>query len=123
MYKTKFHWLGQTNRHSQKYITRNGFFGADSSKDWVDSCLADVALAFKYNKPAVISSHRVNFTGSLDNRNRDYGNKQLTNLLKKITSNWPQVEFLTSSELGKELSKMLSTLKKTLSIFLLENQS
>jgi hypothetical protein len=106
MYKTKFHFLGQTNRYGQKYITRNCFFEpSDPSKDWVDSCLADVALAFKYKKPAVISSHRVNFTGSLDSRNRDYGNKQLTNLLKKITSNWPQVEFLTSSELGKELSK------------------
>ena len=104
--KTKFHWLGQTNSHGQKYITRNCFFEpSDHSKDWVESCLADITLAFKYKKPAVISTHRVNFTGSLDSLNRDDGNKKLAALLKKITNNWPNVEFLTSSELGKELSK------------------
>ena len=99
--KTKFHWLGQSNRHGQKYITRNCFFEpSDSSKDWVDSCLSDIELAFKYKKPAVISSHRVNFTGGLDKRNREFGNQQLANLLKNITQKWPEVEFMTSSELG-----------------------
>ena len=104
--KTKFHWLGQTNIHGQKYITRNCFFEpSDHSKDWVESCLADITLAFKYKKPAVISTHRVNFTGSLGSLNRDDGNKKLAVLLKKITNNWPNVEFLTSSGLGKEIHK------------------
>ena len=99
--KTKFHWLGQTNSYGQKYITRNCFFEpSDSSKDWVESCLSDIEMAFKYKKPAVISSHRVNFTGGLDIKNRKFGNQQLANLLEKITRKWPGVEFLTSSELG-----------------------
>jgi len=103
--KTKFHWLGQVNRHGQKYITRNCFFEpSDFSKDWVDSCLADIELAFKYKKPAVISSHRVNFTGSLDRKNREFGNQKLAMLLKNITNKWPDVEFLTSSELGNLIS-------------------
>ena len=102
--KTKFHWLGQTNSHGQKYITRNCFFEpSDSSKDWVDSCLSDIELAFKYKKPAVISSHRVNFTGGLDKKNREFGNQQLAILLKKITIKWPYIEFITSSELGANL--------------------
>ena len=104
-FKTKFHWLGQTNRHVQKYITRNCFFEpSDSSKDWVNSCLSDIELAFKYKKPAVISSHRVNFMGGLDKKNREFGNLQLAMLLKSITNKWPDVEFMTSSELGRELN-------------------
>tara|TARA_B100001175_G_scaffold173947_1_gene147649 strand:- start:19369 stop:20472 length:1104 start_codon:yes stop_codon:yes gene_type:complete len=99
--KTKFHWLGQSNTDGQKYITRNCFFEpSDSSKDWIESCFADIKLSFKYKKPAVISSHRVNFTGRLDKKNREFGNHQLTILLKKITSKWPDIEFMTSSELG-----------------------
>ena len=102
--KTKFHWLGQTNSHSQKYITRNCFFEpSDHSKDWVNSCLSDIELAFKYKKPAVISSHRVNFTGGLDEKNREFGNLQLDNLLKNIIEKWPDVEFTTSSDLGGNL--------------------
>jgi len=102
--KRKFHWLGQTNSYGQKYITRNCFFEpSDHSKDWVNSCLSDIELAFKYKKPAVISSHRVNFTGGLDKKNREFGNHQLAILLKKITIKWPHVEFITSSELGNYL--------------------
>jgi hypothetical protein len=104
-FKTKFHWLGQTNRHGQKYITRNCFFEpSDSSKDWVDSCLSDIEIAFRYQKPAVISSHRVNFTGELDSKNREFGNQQFFKLLTKITNKWSDVEFLTSSELGQILN-------------------
>jgi len=102
--KTKFHWLGQTNRHGQKYITRNCFFEpSDHSKDWVESCLSEIKMAFKYKKPAVISSHRVNFMGGLDKKNREFGNLQLAMLLKSITNKWPDVEFMTSSELAKKL--------------------
>lgn len=105
-FQTKFHWLGQSNINGQRYITRNCFFEpSDSSKNWVETCLADIRLAFKFKKPAVISSHRVNFIGGLDKKNRELGNYKLEQLLKKITHNWPHVEFLTSSEIGKELSK------------------
>jgi hypothetical protein len=102
--KTKFHWLGQTNSFGQKYITRNCFFEpSDHSKDWISSCFSDIEMAFKYNKPAVISSHRVNFVGGLDNKNREFGNQQLAKLLEKITTKWPSVEFLTTSELAKSI--------------------
>ena len=100
-YRTKFHWLGQINRFGQKYITRNCFFEpSDLSKDWVNSCLSDIEIAFRYNKPAIISSHRVNYIGTLNEKNRKSGNKQLVSLLKKIILKWPQVEFISSSELG-----------------------
>ena len=65
--------------------------------------MADITLAFKYKKPAVISSHRVNYTGGLDKKNREFGNHQLALLLNEIMNKWSDVEFLTSVELGNFL--------------------
>jgi len=101
--KTKkvFHYLGQVNQLGQTYITRNAFFEpSQEGKDWVDSCLADIAIAFKWNKPVVISTHRVNYIGQLVERNRRNGLNQLDKLINAITQRWPNVEFMTSVELG-----------------------
>jgi len=99
--KKRFHYLGQRNRQGQIYLTRNCFFEpTDISKDWVDSCLNDVQLAFHWHKPAVISSHRVNYVGGLNKKNRDQGLTQLNRLLSRIVKQWPNVEFMTSTELG-----------------------
>lgn len=100
------HWLGQKNKYGQRYITRNSYFEpSDKSKDWVDSCLSEIATAFRWHKPAVISSHRVNYIGSLDPANRSHGLQQLNKLLRKVVSNWENVEFMTSTELGELISK------------------
>lgn len=100
-FKKKFYWLGKKNKLGQRYITRNAFFEpSKTGKDWVNSCLKDIALAFKYCKPATISTHRVNYIGSINPQNRDNGLKQLNLLLKEITKRWPDVEFMTSAELG-----------------------
>jgi hypothetical protein len=99
--KKRVHWLGQKNKHNQIYITRNCFFEpSDRSKDWVKSCLEDIDNAFKWNKPAVISSHRVNYIGGLDIQNRKFCLNELGRLLKNITEKWTEAEFITSSELG-----------------------
>ena len=99
--KKKIHYLGQKNRNNQLYITRNCFFEPnEESKDWVSNCINDIETAFKWGKPAVISSHRVNYIGGLVEKNRTNSLKQLTSLLAIILSRWPNVEFMTSSELG-----------------------
>lgn len=99
--KSNFRYLGKNNRFGQIYITRNAFFEpSGSSKDDVDRCLAEIENAFKWKKPAVISSHRVNYIGGLDINNRDKGLYMLMSLLKVIIKRWPDVEFLTSVELG-----------------------
>lgn len=99
--KKNFRYIGKRNKFKQIYITRNSFFepsGAKSSQ--VQSCLNEVELAFKFNKPAIISSHRVNFIGGLDEKNRKDSLDELNQLLSKILKKWPQVEFMTSVELG-----------------------
>jgi len=110
LFKKKFHYLGQKNKYGQRYITRNCFFEPSAAgKDWVDSCLNDIQIAFRWSKPAVVSSHRVNYIGALAASNRDKGLEQLKQLLQTIVKRWPDVEFMTSSELGALIDKKIQT--------------
>ena len=105
--KTYWRWLGKRNNLGQTYLTRNGRFEPsrrDVHKDWIDACLADIQSAFNFRKPAVISSHRVNYVGGIVPENRIQGLTALKKLLKNIISKWPEVEFLTSTELGEIIS-------------------
>lgn len=96
------HWMGRRNGLGQVYTVRNAVFepSTDASVDWVSSCLRQVQSAFRWRKPAVISSHRLNFIGSIVPANRDSGLKQLRALLREIVRRWPEVEFLGSEELA-----------------------
>ncbi len=98
--KKHFRYMGMKNKYNQRFIKRNCFFEpSGEGKDWVDSCLSDVELAFKYNKPAVISTHRVNYVSGLSEKNRDRGLIELKKLLQGIIKNWPDVQFISTSEL------------------------
>lgn len=102
----RYHYPGQQNSHGQYYLSRNCFFEpSEPGKDWVDSCLNDIRMAFFFHKPAVISSHRVNYIGTLDPSNRARGLLQLRELLSKILKTWPDVEFLSSVDLGQLMIK------------------
>lgn len=97
----QFHYLGEKNRNNQVYLIRNGFFEpSQNSKLGYDRCLKDIEIAFKLKKPAIISSHRLNFIGELNNENRNKNLKQLIILLKEIINKYPDVEFMSSDELG-----------------------
>ncbi|WP_242919250.1 hypothetical protein [Pontibacter liquoris] len=102
---TKHYSLGNQNHVNQTYITRNGIFEPHSEgKDWVPYCLEDIKLAFRWNKPAIISTHRANFVGSISNKNRESGIKSLCLLLKKVQQLWPDVEFMSSKSLNSLVS-------------------
>lgn len=105
-FKTEFNWLGKRNKLGQIYLTRNcGFEPSDPQHtDWVDSCMSEIQNAFFWNKPAVISSHRVNYAGFINPENAISGLRELNRLLKCILTKWPEVEFMTSIELGDLIS-------------------
>lgn len=108
-YKKHFRYLGKKSKNGIMYMTRNAFFEPSSteyssSKDWVNDCLKEIEIAFKWQKPATISSHRVNYIGWLNDNNRANGLKKLDELLGKIIKRWPNVEFMTSDELGDLIS-------------------
>jgi hypothetical protein len=101
-YKIEYNWIGRQNENGQIIVTRNcGFEPSEPSHiDWVDVCLKEINIAFKWHKPAIISSHRVNYVSSIDSGNAIHGLKELDRLLSDIIGKWPDVEFMTSTELG-----------------------
>jgi hypothetical protein len=101
-YKKKYHFLGSRNAYGQYYLVRNCFFepALSVNTDEVDNCLARIAIAFRWNKPAIISSHRINYIGAIDTDNRSRNLKKLKQLLQAIILKWPEVEFLTTDRLG-----------------------
>jgi hypothetical protein len=100
--KRRLRYTGKTNEHYQIDLARNSFFepSENPDKDWVNSCLSDVKHAFLWRQPAIICSHRVNFMGGLREKNRDINLKQLRKLLIQIRKKWPEVEFMSSDQLG-----------------------
>lgn len=89
------------------YYSRNcAFERADSSYKGIDVTLKQVASAFRWGKPANISTHRVNFAGGIEQANREKGLTELKKLLKAIVQKWPEVEFMSS---GDALEYMKST--------------
>jgi hypothetical protein len=102
-YRKKFHYTGERNKFSQTYTVRNCSFEPSSNdkKDVINSCLIQIERAFKNRKPAIISSHRLNFIGFIDINNRNENLDLFGNLLRKIQFKWPEVEFLTSEELAQ----------------------
>jgi hypothetical protein len=101
------HYTGQKNQHQQIYTVRNVAFEPASNPnfDWVDSALKEISIAFTWHKPAIISVHRKNFIGSINERNRTTNNNLLKQLLLTITQRWPEVEFMSSAELGDTIAK------------------
>jgi len=106
----KYHtyYLGQKNDFGQLYLVRNVAFEPTLRKDVTDPverCLAGITTAFRMKKPAIITSHRLNFVGFIDPANRDRNLAMLNRLFKKIIRKWPQVEFLSSVGLGNLISE------------------
>lgn len=106
-YKVNTRFVGDTNQYGQIYLTRNCFFEpaatgyeVPANYDWLNFCLKEIEIAFRWHKPATISSHRVNYIGYLHPENREKGLKMLSQLLSEIIKRWPDVEFMTSVELG-----------------------
>ena len=105
----KYHYQGQLNKsNGLRYLVRNSFFEPTphgSGMNEVDIVLNQIARAFKNGKPAIVSTHRVNFVGRLNIKNRDSNLRLLEILLKKITKIFPDVKFMSSDELGDLIGK------------------
>lgn len=98
-----FNYIGKKNQWGQIYLTRNCTFEPHipTNTDWVDTCLNEINIAFKWRKPAIIISHRASYIGLIDEKNQLRGLKQLKKLLNAIINYWPEVEFMTSMNLGR----------------------
>lgn len=101
-YKKKIHFTGESNKFGQTYIVRNVVFEPteDSNIDWAAFAMKQIETAFRWRRPAIISSHRVNFCGEIDSNNRRIGINSLKDLLKRIVYRWPDVEFISADMVG-----------------------
>jgi len=98
---------GQRNKQGQIYWRRNSTFEPSRNPgfDWINSCLTEMKIAFRWHKPAVINSHRVNYMGSILPANRDNNLRLLKNLLQRALEKWPDIEFMSSDTLGDTILK------------------
>lgn len=92
------HFMGTQNQYGQIYTIRNCFFEPAQGSNVYD-CLNRMKYSFRWNKPAVISAHRINFIGAINEKNRTESLKQLDYLLSEILNKWPDVEFMSSDQL------------------------
>ena len=101
-YSKSYNYTGKKLKTGQMYIVRNVIFEptVDRGFDWVNYTLQQIEIAFRWKKPAILSSHRVNYCGYISPKNRATGINALKELLKKIVEKWPDVEFLAANELG-----------------------
>jgi hypothetical protein len=101
-YSYQLNYWGKRNKVNQYYMLRNCVFepSLNANYDWVDQCLAEIEFAFKFKKPANISSHRVNFCGHINPAIREHGLNELKKLLMAIVRKWPDVEFMSADQLG-----------------------
>lgn len=97
----KYHYMGQYNRFNMRYLLRNCTFEPSllGINDAVDLCLSQIDTAFRWQKPAIISSHRINYCGSINKKNRYINLLLLNKLLKKIVLKYSNIEFMSSDML------------------------
>ena len=97
--------LGRKNGQSHVTVVRNVVFEPSNDRrfDSVKLALDQVAAAFRWRRPAIISSHRANFCGHIDPGNREYGLAALKSLLDGIVKRWPDVQFISADELVENI--------------------
>jgi len=102
-YKKNFRFTGKENKHGQLFVARNSLFehGHNAYKFGWQQTLKDIETAFFWHKPAIISTHRVNYIGNINQENRRKGLEQLEELLKNIVKKWPNVEFMNTTQLAE----------------------
>lgn len=96
--------INTTGRHPDGYtcMVRNVVFEPTEKRslDWVGFTMKQIEAAFKWKKPAIVSSHRVNYCGHINPENRKEGLNKLKELLSQIVKRWPDVEFISVRDLG-----------------------
>jgi hypothetical protein len=101
-YKKINKFWGAKNELGQIHWRRNVLFepSRDQNFNSVGKCLEEIEIAFRWGKPAVISTHRQNFIGSIFEDNRAQSLEKLHTLLKSVVKKWPDVKFISSAQLA-----------------------
>ncbi len=103
-YKLKriLRYTGQKGKFGHHYSVRNCSYEPaynQNSQACAKTCLAAIEHSFAVKKPAIITSHRLNYISAINPKNRENNLLGLQMLLKEIISQFPSAEFISSSEL------------------------
>lgn len=104
-----FYSYNSKNKWNQRFYYRNCMFEPTYSRNAINICLMQIEASFRCFKPAIISTHRVNYIGSLEPKNREIGLNELQKLLKHIVKRWPDSEFISSNDLINIFQKASKT--------------
>lgn len=97
--KKKFYPIGTKGKTNLTYYSRNCAFEPSDKGYHLEKTMRQIATAFKWGKPAIISTHRVNFVGAISKANREKGLTELKKLLSLVKKQWPEVEFMGSADM------------------------
>ena len=108
VYSRKFLYTGKKNEVGQYYIVRNCpfepfFDNMSRNNNAVATCLENIATAFRWHAPALVSTHRVNFAGAIESSHREESLTQLSILLHEIIKLWPDAEFVSGRDMANAL--------------------
>ena len=112
-HKHVFHTFGSYNKKSKlQYFYRNCVFeqalnhnAGKTDEEIINKILSDIDFAFSCNKPAIICTHRINYTSGIDAQSRNAGLKLLDKLLCEVEQRYSNIEFLSSDELYDMFNK------------------
>lgn len=92
-------YFGQMNKLGMTYGVRNCSFEPIEYGDDASKTLRQINTAFLLKKPAIIRTHRINFSGGMCKKTRDKNLKEFKTLLGNIVKKWPDVIFMSSDQL------------------------
>ncbi len=102
-FRKRYNYTGKENSLGMIHLVRNAFFepGLTEDKDGeVADCLERIDVAFACKKPAIISTHRINYIGSICEEFSKDNLRHLDHLIKFILKKYPDVEFMSTDQLG-----------------------
>lgn len=99
--KDPIRFIGQKNFLGQIFLVRNCLW-EPSQRSYLNSdlCFKQICKAFAKGRPAIISAHRLNFIGTLNENNRKNNISDFKRLLNLVLKTFPKVRFVSSDELG-----------------------
>jgi hypothetical protein len=95
-------WIhaGSTNRQGQRYLVRNVMYEPADGRGW-EAAWHEVRRRFREAQPAVISTHRYNYTRA---EQQVQALRGLDGLLRRVCQRYPRVRFAASPEWGRWLA-------------------
>lgn len=105
-FRHTYNRFGKQRKNGQIFYSRNCGFEPGRGKMDAAFCMQQIDAAFRWGKPAVISTHRANYIGALNPDNRKIGLAELKLLLSSLVKKHPSVEFISSQELSVLIGKL-----------------